>query len=247
MVQLGLHLDEQVDVTQDHPDPKIKAIGPEPHEIDARFGEFRNIIMAARDLHQDLGHPSRVASIGDAHVDHHPAHGVATGPVRHRAGNEIGVGHDHIGLVEGLDRGGAHGDVLDDPHVAVDLDPVALRDRALDQQDDARDEVRHHVLQAETDADRQRADHKAKRREVDARACHRDECGQPDPHIAHARADGIARAHIHLGARQNGGFQRALQQARDHQADREHQDHRKDDTRRDPRLTQGKTFENPRV
>ena len=52
---------------------------------------------------------------------------------------------------------------------AADLDPVALADRAFDQQDDARDEVRHDGLQAETDTDRQGTGDDGKTRQVDAR------------------------------------------------------------------------------
>lgn len=47
-------------------------------------------------------------------------------------------------------------------------DPVADDDGPLDQQDDARDEVRHHLLHAETDADRQRTGDEGQRGQVDA-------------------------------------------------------------------------------
>ena len=68
-------------------------------------------------------------------------------------GDQGGVGDDHLGALEGAHGAGADADAA---HLAADLPDlhrVADLDGALEEQDEAGDEVVHHVLEAEADAD----------------------------------------------------------------------------------------------
>ena len=81
--------------------------------------------------------------------------GVPEHPVGDIIGDQHGVRHDDIGAVKGLDQGGPD---TDPTHIAFHIpgdDPIAGANRALEQQDDAGNEVIDDVLQAEADTDRQ--------------------------------------------------------------------------------------------
>jgi hypothetical protein len=115
-------------------------------------------------------------------------------------------------------------------------------DRAFDQQDDARDEVRHDVLQAETDADRQRTGDDGQARQVDAGGVDGDQRGQEDADIAHPRHQRGLPALVHAGARQDRVSQRALEQPRDHVADGEDHREQQEIRRRDAGFAKGKAL-----
>ena len=89
-------------------------------------------------LLQDGDHLLGIGVVGDADLDADRAERVAVRPVDHAAGDQLRVGNDQAGAVEGLDLGGAHADAAHVALLVADDDPVADLDRPLDQQDQAR-------------------------------------------------------------------------------------------------------------
>ena len=108
-------------------------------------------------------------------------------PVEHAAGDQLGVGNDQAGAVEGLDLGGAHADAAHEALLVADDDAVADLDRPLDQQDQARDEVVDDRLQAEADADRQRAGDDGEVGDVEAGVGDGEQGGERDADVARPR------------------------------------------------------------
>ena len=115
---------------------------------------------------------------------------------------------------------------------AADLDPVALLHRPLDQEDDARDEVRDDVLQAEADADRQRAGDDREARQVEPGRGDRDQRRDRDADVADAGEHRVAAAGVEPGARQHRAAQHRLQQPHHPDAEGEDDDQRHDRGRR---------------
>ena len=231
---------------QDHPHVELERISAEPLEMNEGFGVHQHHVVIAGDLVEQLFDPPRIGAVGHAHIDDEAAQCVAAGVVGDRVRHQIGIGHDDFGPVEGLDPGGAHRDVAHRAVLAVHLDPVAFRDRPFDQQDDARDEVLHDVLQAETDPDRKRTGDHRQSGQVDARRRNRDDRRQEDAQIARARHDGGLPPLVELGLRQNRSPQAALQKPRQHVTDGEDDREGQEVGRRDPRLAQREPGLEPR-
>ena len=103
------------------------------------------------------------------------------------------------------------------------------------------------ILKAEADADRQRAQHHAEGREVDAARRDRDDGRNPDAEIPHARGQGRARPGIQTRARQDGRFQRPLQESRHQNAQTEEHRDRKDARGCDPGIAYGQPLPETRV
>ena len=122
-----------------------------------------------------LAHQLDVTAVGhaDRNAKTHPR--VAIGPVRHRRIDELLVRHDHGDVVVRDDHRAARPDFLHLPGHARDFDPIADRDRAFRQDDEAADEIARDILQAETDADANRAGKNGQRLEVDAGVLQDDE------------------------------------------------------------------------
>ena len=187
VVDLAADAEDEVHVAQDHPDLEIEAVRAETGKDHRRRRVQHHQRLVLGDLQQDLLDLAGVGAVGHPHLDDQPPGQVEPRPVGHHPGDQIRVRHDHVGPVEGLDPGRAHRDRAHRAHHAADLDPVALADRAFDQQDDARDEVRHDVLKPEADADRQRAGDDGKARQVDPGRRDGDHRGQEDADVAGAR------------------------------------------------------------
>ena len=157
---------------------------------------FGNLFQDALDL-------AGIGAIGDAHGDDDPAHGVAAGIVGHRARDQIRVRHDDVRAVKRLDPGRADRNAPHIAHLPAHLDPVALGNGPLDQQDDARHEIRHHRLQAKADAHGQRPRHQRNVRQVTASSCDRHKRCKENTDIAKARHHGRLSAGVHLGLGQH--------------------------------------------
>ena len=111
--------------------------------------------------------------------------------------------------------------------------PVARLDRPLDQQDDAGDHVVGDVLQAEADADRQRAQHDGEVGEVDAERADADQDGDDDADIVQAGVDRLAQRHRRVDGRQHAVAHHRAHQAGEQHADAEGHDRHADIAERD--------------
>ncbi|CFP54326.1 Uncharacterised protein [Bordetella pertussis] len=143
--------------------------------------------------------------------------------VAHRLGDELRIGHDDRGAVSHLDFGGAYVDAQDVALDAAQRDPVAHFHRPLRQQDQARNEILHHRLQAETDAHRQRAGDPRHAFQPQAERGQAQRGGGHHAGIAEQRGRGNLHARIEFGGRQVAGGQPALEQPHDQQAERQDQ------------------------
>ena len=156
MQQFRGHADPRADIGKDGANLEIQRICAEAAEQDRGWRVDCDQRVIFDDLFQDPFDLAGIGSVGHAHRYDDPPDLVVPGPVGDGLADQIAVRNDHFGLVERLDLGGADRDALDDALLAARADPVTDADRTLDQQDDARHEVGHDVLQAETDTDRQR-------------------------------------------------------------------------------------------
>jgi len=163
----------------------------------AESGEDRPRLRRGQHLRMVLGAPGgqldhlvRVGSVRDPDRDFHAALPVRQGPVGDLVGDQVRVGNDDLGAAPGADRARAH---PDSPDLAPDvshLHRVARLDGALERQDQARDEVVHHVLQAEADADRQGAGDQGEFRQVDAGRRYGQDEREPQDRVVEKHDDG---------------------------------------------------------
>ena len=192
--------------------------------------------MLLRTLCQDGEHLLGIGIVADADLDVDGAERVAVRPVEHAAGDQLGVRHDQAGAVEGLDLGRAHADAAHVALLVADDDAVADLDRALDQQDEPRDEVVDDRLQAEADADRQRAGDDGEVGDVEAGIGDRQQRGERDADIAHDRVDRIGDAGVQARLLQRPLPQPALEQPCGKQQRDEQHDAEQDARERDAEL-----------
>ena len=136
---------------------------------------------------------------------------VGVGPVLDHAGDQLGVRDDDAGAVEGLDLGRAHADAPHVPVLASHRDLVADAHRPFGEQDQAGHEVRHDRLQAEADADRERAGDQCDLLQVDAEVGEREGQRRDEADIPDDGRDRELQARLDPGARQEPGLQPALQ------------------------------------
>ncbi|MEJ2029679.1 MAG: hypothetical protein P8X66_07350 [Maritimibacter sp.] len=245
MVHLRAHAELEIHIAQDGADLEIHAVGAKFHEENRRRRVQRHQRMGIGDLFQDRLNLHAIGAIGHAHRHNHPAHEVLPGVVGHHAGNQLGVGQDHIGPVEGFDPGRAHGNIAHKAHFATNFDPVAFADGAFDQQNNPRNEVRDDVLQTKADPDRERTGNDGQRGKVDPSRGDRGDDGKENAQIADTGADRALPASIEFGFRQNRGCQHALGQPRQGKAHGEH--HRKGQqiAGRNDRIANGDAFTDP--
>ena len=149
-------------------------------------GRAQHVGMVLRALRQDGDHLFGIGIVADADLHVDGAQRVAMRPVQHAAGDQLGVGNDQAGAVEGFDLGGAHADAAHEALLVADDDAVADLDRPLDQQDQARHEIVDDRLQAKADADRQGAGDDGEVGDVEAgighrRAARRAQCRRSPP------------------------------------------------------------------
>jgi len=204
-----------VHIPQNRANFKVEAVCPKSGEQHIRSRGHQHHRVGFCDFFQDAGDHLSVRAIGHTHRNNRAAHTIATRIIGHGARNQIGVGHDDVGAIKGLDPGRAHRDIAHIAHLPADLDPVALADRAFNQQDDAADKVGHDVLQAETNADRQRTRDDGQPAQVDARRGNRDHGSKENSDVSRTGHNSRLPTGIHFRARQNRGPQGTLGQARD--------------------------------
>ena len=183
-----------------------------------RVAQHLGMIVGA--LLQDGDHLLGIGTVADADLDVDGAERVAMRPVEHAAGDQLGVGDDQAGAVEGLDLGGPHADAAHVALLIADDDAVADLDRPLDQQDQPGDEVVDDRLQAEADADRQGAGDDGEVGDVEAGIGYGQQRGQRDADVAHHRVDRIDDAGVHARLLQRLLPQPALEQPGGEQAAR---------------------------
>src|SRR5690606_27752395 len=139
---------------------------------------------------------------------------VEQGPVDQLAGDEGLVRHDDRLAVAVDDMGGADVDALDRAGDAADGDQVADAHRALEEDDQARDEVGEDRLQAEAQADRQRRHQPLQFVPADPEGAQGGDDADADQHVGQQRGGGVGAALGQLQARQHQDFQQAGQVAR---------------------------------
>jgi hypothetical protein len=121
-----------------------------------------------RGLDGDAPHQVRIVAVGRAEMDVEPHEFVGMGPVHHLVGDQVLV-RDQVFLpVPRHHAGVARAKRLDPSERVAEADDVARLDRLVEQDDDPRDEVRHHLLQAEAEADTDRPRQDGKARQVHA-------------------------------------------------------------------------------
>src|SRR5262245_12389457 len=205
-----------------HREPEL-APRPDPFLEVARPGaelEVERAVAEAQEEHDGRGleqHPGRPArhigeqrddavwfgAVGDADVDVEPAHAVRQRPVRHLVGDQAGIRHDDLGTFPGAHRAGADADPLHLAGEGAKLDGVADLDRALEEEDQAGDEVVDDVLQPEADADAEGTGDDRDAREIEAeRREAEEEADQQDDVVNQARESG-GDAALELHARED--------------------------------------------
>lgn len=105
------------------------------------------------DSAQNGNHPLRVSAIGHPYRDDEAPHRIGVRPVENGAGDELRVGDDQAGPVKRLDLGRAYIDPPDETLLPVDDDSVPHLDRALDEKNDAGDEIVEDRLQPKANAE----------------------------------------------------------------------------------------------
>ena len=126
-------------------------------------------------LGEQLFDVAGVVAVAEVEVEEDAGDGVLVRPVHEGAGDEVGVRQDDAFVVEGGDGQRAHADALDRAFVVADGDDVAVAQGALNQQQDAADEVVGNRLHAEADPDTERTGEDGEGGEVDADDAQREE------------------------------------------------------------------------
>lgn len=114
---------------------------------------FEDESVAFRGLDKNFYDVVGRGAVGDAYLDLATEEAGVECPVDDAVFEEKGVGHEVFDAVEAADDGGAGVDFRDDPGNAIDFDDVADADFALEEEDDAGDEILDDGLRAEADAD----------------------------------------------------------------------------------------------
>ncbi|MNL24587.1 hypothetical protein D3C87_1460300 [compost metagenome] len=110
--------------------------------------------MVGEGLQDQFSHRFGVGRERHRQLDLHQPQRVRVRHVAHGLCHEFRVRHDHGRAVAHLNFGGAHVDAQDVAFDAAQRHPIAHFHRPFGQQDQARHEVLHHGLQAETDTHR---------------------------------------------------------------------------------------------
>ena len=154
---------------------------PEAGEEDQGRGLADHAGVRDGGLAQDREDTVGVGAVGHAHADVHPAQAVGERQVGELLRGQNPVGDDDLGAVPGAHDAGADADVPDFSREVPDLHRVPHLEGALDEEDEPGDEVVHHRLQAEADADAERAHQDGDAVEIHPHGRHReDEAQQQD-------------------------------------------------------------------
>ena len=116
-------------------------------------------------------------------------------PVGDALGDEVLVRDQIFAAVAGIDRGIARAHIADATEMISNRDDIARLHRFVGEQNDAADQIRHDLLQAEAETDTDRAGEQRQHREVDAHRAQDD-----DDRQRHQRnADQLADQHLNRG------------------------------------------------
>ena len=114
------------------------------------------------------------------------------GPVRQSRGDELRIRHDDVNIVVGIDQRAANIDGLDrSGQAVVQLDVVANAQCALEQDNQAGDEVIDDGLEAETDTDRQGTGDQRQVGKVEADRSQCDQHGEQYDRVMRQAADRV--------------------------------------------------------
>ena len=208
-------------------DGEVQRAGAEPGEQHRRGRIVCDARCGTCGLLQQLHHPRHVRAVGHAQVHVDAAVLVDQRPVGHLVRQQHAVGHHHVGAVVAAHRGGAHADGADAAGGAADVHRIAWLDGPLEHQDQAGDEVAHHVLQAQADAHAQCAEHEGQLADLEARRRQRRQQADQQQHVVAQRRHAVVHAARQRHARQHFLAQQRTQGPRDphrqHHADGEHQ------------------------
>ena len=129
-----------------------------------------------------FAHQFLVGAVGHAERHVQAPHFLAIGPVDHAPADEFRIRHQHVHQVGGGDARVAQVNL---GHLAGDaglqVDDVTDLDGLVEQDNDARDEIVEHVLQAETHAQAERTAKEGEAGQVEAQVVEADD-GADDPH-----------------------------------------------------------------
>src|SRR4029077_3046060 len=115
----------------------------------ARLRKAQHIGVIERARAQNGDHLFGIGGIRHADLDAYRHQRVAMRPVQHASRDQLRIGNDQAGAIEGLDFGGTHRDAAPQSLLVADDDPVTDLDWSLDQQNQARDKIVNDRLQAE--------------------------------------------------------------------------------------------------
>ena len=109
----------------------------------------------------------RVGAEGNVNENFDPARHVRARPVDELFGHEVAVRYDDLGAIERPDGASADTDAGHDSEMIFRFDAIADFDRSFEDQNQSRDEVADDVLEAEADADPQRAENNGELRRAE--------------------------------------------------------------------------------
>src|SRR5215470_8247981 len=113
------------------------------------------------------------------------------GPILDGLADQLAIRHDNFGVVPLPDAARADADAPYDAARLPDFDLVPDVHRALEQQNQARNEIVEYVLKAEPDAHAERADQHRDARQIEAGGADREEEPQEQDEVVDDRRDGV--------------------------------------------------------
>ncbi|KIV73497.1 hypothetical protein SZ55_1385 [Pseudomonas sp. FeS53a] len=192
------------------------AVGLELH-AGGRVAQHAAVLLGG--LQQQLAHQFQVGATVDVVDQHDAGDGVGQRPVDQLAGEEGLVGDDHFLAVAVGDVGGADADPVHGAGDGADGHQVADAHGALEQQDEAGDEVGEDRLHAEADAHGEGGHQPLQLVPADPEGGQRADEAEPGDGVGEQRGGGVGAALGELHAREHQHFQQARQVACEHDGD----------------------------
>ena len=137
---------------------EIEGAFPEADHQRRRSGTLECFRMRARGVAEYFQYFLRVGAEGDVNENFDPARHVRARPVDELFGHEVAVRYDDLGAIERPDGASADTDAAHDSEMIFRFDAIADFDWSFENQNETGNEIAHDVLEAEADADSQRAE-----------------------------------------------------------------------------------------
>ena len=152
---IDLRADEDVLLRVGYPNAEAHLPGriAKGDEDDVGGGDGEDVGVAGSGGDQCLDHLFEVRVVGDPNIDVEALAAITVRPVDYALFDEFAVGHDHRGIVDGANGGGAHVDGFDIAFGSADGNPVAHGDGSFEEQEDPGNEVGSEVLEAKANTD----------------------------------------------------------------------------------------------